>query len=644
MSMKRTLAKGKSRSLDTDKQEDPAVENPQTEELTEGVAERATQLLVKEDDDARSSDDGLLSGEGAEKALPGVAQVLQWVQEALDRRFEKHERECKARDNDLEMRIVSLLEKASVSNRNVDTIRQEQLNQEPVQLLTGEANAETAQPSKNVLVANGTVLKDLMSTLPKYDGQGDVQELYDFIQKHDNFFNVAGLSPSLELMTATSRLTGMANLWWTDHNVKNQWNSPSRIRTWSEFKGAVMKMFAPPEHEMAVLSQLKTLNQAYMSITEYNAKFTQLTIQIPKLRSVEEIHYYLERLQKDVRRAVESNRDNLVHITTLKIAALPQDRIDNPEQRTLRSAGESALHASEKAKERAVNDVVRNDTDNQNRRGRSRVPSKVECFVCGRKGHIAVNCERVKRFIKTEAETRKAKRSNDESTSVGIARSKCVEPGKSVKAKALHAAVKEDNVEFVIHSGATQHMMLCKNGFAHFEKVNKPIAVADNSTIYAIGCGDVPITLSSPEGESNAVLKDVLYAPKLSHSLLSVPAINDNGVDVTFTPNGQVLLIDDNCIIAEGQREGILYRLKTKVCGATENPTKALTGSSGGDVDARKNTYRLWHQRMGHLGAQSLQRLPKLVTGIDENVNLEPPEQEICEGCMLGRETYWKVD
>ena len=51
-----------------------------------------------------------------------------------------------------------------------------------------------------------------------------------------------------------------------------------------------------------------------------------------------------------------------------------------------------------------------------------------------------------------------------------------------------------------------------------------------------------------------------------------------------------------------------------------------------------KKGYKLWHQRMGHLGAQNLQRLPKLVSGIDDSIDLKPPEQEICEGCMSGRQ------
>jgi len=62
--------------------------------------------------------------------------------------------------------------------------------------------------------------------------------------------------------------------------------------------------------------------------------------------------------------------------------------------------------------------------------------------------------------------------------------------------------------------------------------------------------------------------------------------------------------------------------------------------NSQNDVEKAKdlmNTYMLWHLRMGHLGAQNLQRLPKLVTGM-EDIDLTPPIPNVCEGCMYGRQ------
>jgi len=40
----------------------------------------------------------------------------------------------------------------------------------------------------------------------------------------------------------------------------------------------------------------------------------------------------------------------------------------------------------------------------------------------------------------------------------------------------------------------------------------------------------------------------------LTHSLLSISAVNDKGVDVTFKRDGRELFEDDDGIIGEGKR------------------------------------------------------------------------------------------
>ena len=77
-----------------------------------------------------------------------------------------------------------------------------------------------SQPSTSGSAAGGILLKNLMVTSPTYDGRGDTNKLFEFIQKHDSIFIVAEFNPSLELSTTISRLTGSASLWWHDHTSK----------------------------------------------------------------------------------------------------------------------------------------------------------------------------------------------------------------------------------------------------------------------------------------------------------------------------------------------------------------------------------------------------------------------------------------
>src|SRR5579871_2773742 len=55
-------------------------------------------------------------------------------------------------------------------------------------------------------------------------------------------------------------------------------------------------------------------------------------------------------------------------------------------------------------------------------------------------------------------------------------------------------------------------------------------------------------------------------------------------------------------------------------------------------VDAETlSTYMLWHLRMGYLGIQNLQKMSKMVTGL-ENVHFTNVTSGVCEGCMFGRQ------
>ena len=68
-------------------------------------------------------------------------------------------------------------------------------------------------------------------------------------------------------------------------------------------------------------------------ILEYNERFNQLTMQISKLPQNVEIAFYIKGLDKDLRRAIETNQNNLKDIDTVQLAALRQDQIDNPSQK-----------------------------------------------------------------------------------------------------------------------------------------------------------------------------------------------------------------------------------------------------------------------------------------------------------------------
>src|ERR1035438_8031853 len=105
------------------------------------------------------------------------------------------------------------------------------------------------------------------------------------------------------------------------------------IQTWEDLREGLVAVFILPESEIALLKQLKALQQNSTSVSDYNARFNQLMMQVD-LHPMEEVSYYLAGLRKDIGKAIESNPMNISDIKALKLAALCQDRIENSQQCT----------------------------------------------------------------------------------------------------------------------------------------------------------------------------------------------------------------------------------------------------------------------------------------------------------------------
>src|SRR5277367_3307266 len=89
-----------------------------------------------------------------------------------------------------------------------------------------------------------------------------------------------------------------------------------------------------------------------MLVSNYTAKFNQLMMQVV-LHPMEEVSYYLDSLRKEIRKAIEANPLNFGDIKALKLAALHQDHIENPQQHKSVVAEESAF----------TNDTTKHGTD-----------------------------------------------------------------------------------------------------------------------------------------------------------------------------------------------------------------------------------------------------------------------------------------
>ena len=93
-------------------------------------------------------------------------------------------------------------------------------------------------------------------------------------------------------------------------------------------------------------------------------------------------------------------------------------------------------------------------------------------------------------------------------------------------------------------SGASRHMTPLRNRFATYQEITpRPITAADKRVFYAIGIGDVVIDVPNGESSTQITLKDVLHAPDMGATIVSISHIAKAGFSVCF--KGQLCKIKD---------------------------------------------------------------------------------------------------
>jgi hypothetical protein len=151
-----------------------------------------------------------------------------------------------------------------------------------------------------------------------------------------------------------------------------------------------------------------------------------------------------------------------------------------------------------------------------------------------------------------------------------------------------------------------------------------------NTKVLGIGT----ITLTSPNG-GELVLRDVLHAPGLPYSLLSLGQLMMAGNTITFD--------DPYCIIQNSTG----FRIKSKFA-----PTFGATSSlfrfrvdfpvAESNLATSEDQIALWHARVGHVATSGLPHIAK-VTIVPESfktaISGAFPNPGICEPCLEGKQT-----
>lgn len=239
---------------------------------------------------------------------------------------------------------------------------------------------------------------------------------------------------------------------------------------------------------------------------------------------------------------------------------------------------------------------------------------KVRCYACGKLGHKANVC-------------RSKKKHNEQGHQNSNGSNGYAVLGKTSDEQEMQT--KADEIEFIIDSGATEHLVTESKFLSNLRTLDVPIEILvakDSETIQVTSAGDIQVKSLVDGREIDLTINEACVAEGLRHNLFSVRRVEMKGGEVSFK-QGKAFVKMNGTLIAVGQRVGSLYLIKFKV---------KRTGASM--MSAKEDATQLWHRRLGHLSVPSMAHLINdcLVEGVKDDVRNTLAK---CEPCMMGKMT-----
>jgi LTR polyprotein gag-polypeptide-like protein/Pol polyprotein len=282
----------------------------------------------------------------------------------------------------------------------------------------------------------------------------------------------------------------------------------------------------------------------------------------------------------------------------------------------------------------------------------------VECFNCHRKGHYKSKCWAKGGGKEGEGPKKSGKCEDSEDKSKDKAKDKCTRDSTNAASEnssddkswaviigiddegegetcntlsaltdnAVLTADSKPNVE-LYDSGASCHMSPSHHCFINLHSIPpRPITAANGKPFYAIGVGNLKITVPNGTSTTPITLKNTLYTPDMGLTVVSISHIAVAGYSVAFEGN--------SCKIKD-KKGAIVGSIAASLNGLykVEHPLMAVAAVE------QVNILTL-HWRLGHVAADTIHSLvhTNAVTGL-HLIDPHSHSQIVCDSCDYAKVT-----
>lgn len=225
----------------------------------------------------------------------------------------------------------------------------------------------------------------------------------------------------------------------------------------------------------------------------------------------------------------------------------------------------------------------------------------LKCHLCGKTGHFRYECNK------------------RDSSSVEDLREKLNKSqAKMARYNKLYSLSFNTNCDWVIDSGATQHMVKEKSSFEKLDQTfETKVITANGEEISVRGKGIIKLPIHTRNGPSHVEFSEVLWIPDLKDNLISVAKLVERGkCDVVFDRNYCTLRAGRSEDMRLGVKRGDAWVLNLERCYAATTESELCIHE--------------WHKRLAHRNLSDI----RLMEGLKINAC---EHSDDCESCLKGK-------
>ena len=181
----------------------------------------------------------------------------------------------------------------------------------------------------------------------------------------------------------------------------------------------------------------------------------------------------------------------------------------------------------------------------------------------------------------------------------------------------------KSRLETCINSSASRDYCPDCTKFSNYKEIKQKITTADGQTLSATGMGDLYIKLPNGCKKTKTIFKNVIHAPNMAFTLISISKLDKAGYSVTFS-KGICTIQDPKCkMIATIPHSDGLYKI------TAQGPLKE---GQTANIVSEKMSISEAHREIGHVAHSAIKHA--IANGLITGINLDMTSKlDFCEAC-----------